>query len=101
MRAVVNGVAVSGEMTQVLQDASPALVRLAPRRSASFDIYGGDWDPIHNKACPQTTNGLMVSPPGVPKSLFVKVEEPFCGGFFISPVIFGGRDLESWTTTVH
>jgi hypothetical protein len=100
VRAVVNGVTESGQITQVLQDGNPALVRLAPRQSASFDIFGGDWDPIQNRACPET-NGLIASPPGASRSQFVKVEEPYCGGFSISPVIFGRSDPESWTTTVH
>lgn len=101
VHAVVNGVTESTPMTKVLQNASPKLVSLSPRKTASFDIYGGDWDPIHNKACPQTTNGLMVSPPGNSKSVFVAVEEPFCGGFDISPVITGRSDHQSWSTTVR
>ena len=101
VRAVVNGAITSAPSTRVLQNTRPALVRLAPHRSASFDIFGGDWDPIHNKACPETTNGLMVSPPSDSKSVFVKVEEPFCGGFLVSPVISGSSDRDSWTTTVH
>jgi len=101
VHAVVNGVTTSTPMTHVLQNTRPALVRLAPHRSASFDIFGGDWDPVHNKACPETTNGLMVAPPGVSNSVFVKVGEPFCGGFDISPVISGSTDRDSWTTTVH
>ena len=99
--AVVNGVTESLPMTQVLQNARPKMVRLAPGKTASFDIYGGDWDPIHNKACPQTTNGLMVSPPGDSKTVFVKVEEPLCGGFDISPVISGSSDRQSWSTAVQ
>ena len=101
VHAVVHGVNESLPMTQVLQNARPKMVRLAPRKTASFDIYGGDWDPIHNKACPQTTNGLMVSPPGDSRSVFVRVEEPLCGGFDISPVISGSSDRQSWSTAVQ
>jgi hypothetical protein len=101
VQAVVNGIPQPIPMRHVLQSARPAVVRLAPHQSASFDIFGGDWDPVHNEACPQMTNGLMVAPPGTSKSVFVKVEEPFCGGFDISPVIFGSTDRDSWTTTVQ
>jgi hypothetical protein len=101
VQAVVNGIPESIPMRHVLQSGRPAVVRLAPNQSASFEIFGGDWDPVHNEACPQTTNGLMVAAPGTSKSVFVKVEEPFCGGFDISPVIFGSTDRESWTTTVQ
>jgi hypothetical protein len=101
VRAVVNGVTASTPMTDVLQSTRPELVHLAPRGTASFDIFGGDWDPIHNQACPATTNGIMVSPPSDSKSDFAEVEEPFCGGFDISPVIPGRSDHESWSTTVQ
>ena len=99
--AVVNGVSETTTMTKVFQNKRPSLVRLAPRRTASFDIYGGDWDPIHNKACPQSTNGLLVSPPGDSKSVYVEVEEPMCGGFLVAPVIAGSSDRQSWSNTVQ
>jgi len=101
VQAVLNGVAESTSTTRVIQNAPSKLVHLAPHKTASFDIYGGDWNPISNKACPQTTNGLMVSPPGDSNSDFVKVEEPYCGAFYISPVIAGSKDAQSWSFTVR
>lgn len=97
----VHGVVESTPMTRVRQNAPSSPVRLAPRKTASFDIYGADWNPIQNKACPQTTTSLLVSPPGDSKSVLVTVEEPECGGFDISPVISGSNDRQSWSTTVQ
>jgi hypothetical protein len=105
VQAVVNGVVESTLMTQVRQNVPPskpsAPVRLTPQKNASFDIYGADWNVVQDKACPQMTTGLMVSPPGASKSVFVPVEEPKCGGFDISPVIFGSSDRRSWSFVVQ
>jgi len=104
VRAVANGVLQPTPMTLVRQSApsskASSPVRLAPGKTASFNIYGGDWNPIQNKACPQTTS-LLVSPPGNSTSLAAAVEEPNCGGFYVSPLIAGSNDRESWSSTVQ
>jgi hypothetical protein len=73
-------------------------VRLEPNGTASFDIYGAVWNAIVNQACSPKVSGLMVTPPGDTESVFVKVEEPDCGGFYVSPVIAGSSDRQSWTS---
>jgi hypothetical protein len=102
VRAVVDGVVEPAPMTLVRQTAPmsrPSL--LSPQKTASFDIYGGDWDVVQNKACPQTMTGLQVSPPEDSKSVVVNVEEPDCGGFFVSPVISGSNDHLSWSSAAQ
>jgi hypothetical protein len=105
VQAVVNGALQPTPMTLVRQNAPPSksssLVRLAPGKTASFNIYGGDWNPVQNKACPQTITGLLVSPPGDSASLAVAIEEPDCGGFYVSPLIAGSSDRESWSFQVQ
>jgi len=105
VQAVVNGAVQPTPMTLVRQSGpsskASSPVRLAPGKTASFDIYGGDWNPVQNKACPQTTTGLLVSPPGDSTSLAVAVEEPDCGGFYVAPLIAGSSDRESWSSTVQ
>lgn len=105
LQAVVNGVVESTPMTLVRQNAPPSKpsspVRLAPRTTASFNIYGADWDAVRNKACPKSTTGLLVSPPGASTSIFVTVDEPECGGFDISPVISGSTDRQSWSSVIR
>ncbi|HUZ41251.1 MAG TPA: DUF4232 domain-containing protein [Acidimicrobiales bacterium] len=106
VQAVGNGALQATPMTMVYQSGPPSSkasgpVHLAPGKTASFDIYGGDWNPVQNKACPQTTSGLLVSPPGDSARLAVAVEEPDCGGFYVSPLIAGSSDRESWSFTVQ
>lgn len=104
VQTVVNGALQPTPMTLVYQNAPSSKasrpVRLAPGKTASFDIYGGDWNPVQNKACPQTMTSLLVSPPGDSTSLAVAVEEPDCGGFYVAPLIAGSSDRESWSFTV-
>ncbi len=105
LQTVAGGVVESTPMTLVRQNAPPSKpsspVRLSPRKTASFNIYGADWNAVQNKACPKSTTGLLVMPPGVSKSIFVTVEEPDCGGFDISPVISGSTDRQSWSFVVQ
>lgn len=105
VQAVDNGALQPTPMTLVRQSGpsskASSPVRLAPGKTASFDIYGGDWNPIQNKACPQTITGLLVSPPGDSASLAVAVEELDCGGFYVAPLIAGSSDRESWSSTVQ
>ena len=105
VQTVINGALQPTPMTLVRQNApsskASSPVRLAPGKTASFDIYGGDWNPVQNKACPQTMTGLMVTPPADSASLAVAVEEPDCGGFYVSPLIAGSSDRESWSFPVQ
>lgn len=105
LQTVAGGVVESTPMTLVRQNAPPSKpsspVRLSPRKTASFNIYGADWDAVQNKACSKSTTGLLVSPPSASKSIFVTVEEPDCGGFDISPVISGSTDRQSWSFVVQ
>lgn len=105
VQTVVNGALQPTPMTLVYQNApsskASSPVHLAPGKTASFDIYGGDWNPVQNKACPQTTTGLLVSPPGDSTSLAVALEEPDCGGFYVAPLIAGSSDRESWSFPVQ
>jgi hypothetical protein len=75
-----------------------ARVPLRPHGSASFDVYGADWDHQRNLSCPKTTAAL-VTPPGSGVALRVSVRIPICpSGFEIAPLIAGRTDHQSWST---
>jgi hypothetical protein len=70
-------------------------VVLQPGRVAAFDIFGADYDALANRACPKT-RALLLAAPGVAPSL-ATVALPFCGPFYVAPVVAGGTDRDAWT----
>jgi hypothetical protein len=75
-------------------------VILRPGGSASFDVYGEDWDAPSDRACPKTS-AVAVVPPHAISSLSVPVRIPDCGAtFWIAPIIGGTSDRQQWSTAV-
>lgn len=70
-------------------------VTIKPGGAASFDLFGADWDALANRACPKT-HALAISLPGV-RPLPVTVALPFCGPFYVAPLVAGKSDRESWS----
>jgi uncharacterized protein DUF4232 len=70
-------------------------VVVQPGSVAAFDIFGVDYDALDNRACPKT-RALLVAAPGVAPSR-VTVALPFCGPFYIAPVIAGKSDRDAWS----
>jgi hypothetical protein len=70
-------------------------VVLQPGRVAAFDIFGADYDALANRACPKT-RALLLAAPGVAPSR-ATVALPFCGPFYVAPVVAGGTDRDAWT----
>jgi len=72
-------------------------VLLRARGSASFDVYGADWDFVRNRSCPLATAAL-VTLPGSGAPIRVRVRIPNCrGGFGVAPVVAGRTDRRSWS----
>ena len=98
-----SGRAVSVRSVRVVQGASsvhpfrPVVLRRG--RAASFDVYGADWDFRACRACPATT-AVFVSSPGA-SALSVIVKMPYCGAFYIAPIIAGKTDHQSWSIVWH
>lgn len=76
------------------------VVVLKPRRKASFDLYGADYDPAHNRACPQI-RAALITPPATTGQLRIAVRLPDCGTLLIAPVIAGPSDRQAWSEYVH
>lgn len=66
--------------------------------TASFDIYGPDYNAGKNQTCP-TAHALLVRPPGASLRLPVAVKIPACRplGFEVAPLIAGGSDRDAWS----
>lgn len=80
---------------RVVQGAFGA-VSLRPGAVASFDIFGADYDALDNRVCPRT-HALNVALPGAaPRPIAVTL--PYCGPFFVAPLIAGKTDREAWST---
>lgn len=90
---------------RVRQDTPPqpasSIVTLKPHGTASFDVYGADWDALHNRACPYTS-AVAVTPPGSVAHLTVRVHFPVCttSKLLVSPLIAGSSDRQAWSTVV-
>jgi hypothetical protein len=99
LQAMVDGIPQPTRTTMVWQNARPSRVTLGPRATASFDIYGEDWDPVgQGRACGQTTSGFLVTPPNDIGRMVVAAAEPDCGSLFlVAPVIPGSVDLMPWS----
>lgn len=70
-------------------------VVVQPGKDAAFDIFGADYDALANRACPKT-RALLIGAPGVTPSR-VHVAVPFCGPFYVAPVIAGSIDRDAWS----
>jgi Protein of unknown function (DUF4232) len=66
-------------------------------RTASFDIYGADFNAVKNQTCP-TAHGLLVRPPGDSLTLPVAVRVPACRPLTlgVSPLVAGSSDRGAW-----
>ena len=100
LRAVVASAktepAPSIRVVQGKPDAKPfRTVVLRPGSVAAFDIFGADYDALANRACPKT-RALLLAAPGVAPSR-VTVALPFCGPFYVAPVVAGGTDRDAWS----
>jgi hypothetical protein len=82
---------------QIPSLASVHLVTLSPNGSASFDVYGGDFNPVKDKPCARETSVILVTPPGDRSALRTIVHAPNCGLFLISPIISGSVDRQAWS----
>lgn len=93
--------AIRGRLIRVIQGAPtnhpfrPVTIR--PGRTASFDVYGPDYNAVKNKTCP-TAHALLVRPPGDSLTLPVAVKIPACRplAFEVSPLIAGSSDRGAW-----
>ena len=70
-------------------------VVVQPGSVAAFDIFGADYDALANRACPKT-RALLLAAPGVAPSR-VTIALPFCGPFYVAPVIAGRTDRDAWS----
>lgn len=87
----------------VRQNAAPqpiwTAVDLTPGSRASFDVYGGDYNPVQQHACP-TTSGAVIELPGSTSKLRVSLRIPDCGTFYVAPVVPGASDRKAWSQVV-
>jgi hypothetical protein len=74
------------------------LVAIRPSGTASFDIYGPDYNVAKNQTCP-TAHALLVQPPGDSQTLPVAVKIPACRpvSFAVAPLIAGSSDRDPWS----
>ena len=70
-------------------------VVVQPGGVAAFDVFGADYDALANRACPKTRS-LLIAATGTGPSR-VRVALPFCGPFFVAPVIAGRTDRNAWS----
>jgi hypothetical protein len=73
-------------------------VTIRSGRTASFDIYGPDYNAAKNQTCP-TAHALLVRPPGDSLTLPVAVKIPACRplAFAVAPLIAGSLDRDPWS----
>ena len=104
LQAVVAGKAETVKTVRVRQGGPRAkiwsMLSLQPGRTASFDIYGADWNAIKNRSCPATTSGFLITLPGEPTAVSVTAPEPDCGSFYVAPLIAGSSDHQAWSSVV-
>jgi len=81
------------------QPYRPVLLR--PLAAASFDVYGADFDALHDRTCPMLRR-LRVALPGGGVVFRVGVRLPHCpGGFLVAPLVPGTRDPNAWSIVWH
>lgn len=92
-----------GKNDNVRQDLPPQpdshSVTIAAGGTASFDVYGADYNPVKNRACPMTASALVIAP-NTSSPVRVDVHIPDCGGFSVAPVVAGSTDHKMWNETV-
>lgn len=71
-------------------------VVLRPGETASFDVFGADWNAVANRACPKTHTVLVVLPGAAP--LPASVALPYCSVFYVAPLIAGKTDGDAWSS---
>lgn len=93
--------AIRGSLIRVIQ-GSPTNhpfrpVTIRPGGTASFDVYGPDYNAAKNRACP-TAHVLLVKPPGDSLALRVGVKIPACRPvtLWVAPLIAGSSDRGAW-----
>ena len=98
------GRAVPTKTQRVRQTTPPApaskIVVLAPHRTASFNVYGADFDALHDVACPRTA-AAAITAPQTTSPVFLRLRVPNCGTFYVAPVVAGSSDRDSWSTYVR
>jgi uncharacterized protein DUF4232 len=75
-------------------------ISLRPGQAASFDIYGADYDELPDVGCPKTAGAAIVVP-GETAPMSVRLRVPYCGRFYVAPLIAGRSDRQSWSTVVR
>jgi hypothetical protein len=74
-------------------------VQLSAHRTASFDVYGADFDVARNVACPKTSSASIAVPDDTAE-MSVRVRIPNCGRFLIAPLLAGSIDRAAWSSVV-
>ena len=100
VQAVIGGIAQPTLNQRVRQSAPPAPasspIALNPRSTASFNVYGEDFDVVNQRTCPETSD-LIVAPPSGLGELTVVAELPDCrNSYYVSPLIPGSIDKLAW-----
>ena len=73
-------------------------VTISSGHTASFDIYGADYNVTKNQTC-STAHALLVRPPGDSLTVPVAVKIPACRPvtFLVAPLIAGNSDRDRWS----
>jgi hypothetical protein len=88
-------------VVQVALGAQPfRTVVLRARGAASFNLYGEDWNHLADRRCPSSSS-VSITPPGVRAAFPVAAKLPICGRLYVSPVIAGPSDHDSWSVVWH
>jgi hypothetical protein len=74
-------------------------VVVPPNRSASFDVYGADFDAARDVACPKTSSA-SITVPNDSAEMSVRLRIPNCGRFLVAPLLAGSIDRDSWSSVV-
>ena len=73
---------------------------LEPHKTASFDVFGADFDAARDVACPKTA-AAAIAPPHDASRIVVRLRIPDCGAFYVAPVVAGSTDRDSWSMVVR
>jgi hypothetical protein len=74
-------------------------VLLSLHRTASFDVYGADFDAARDVGCPKTSSASITLPNDTAR-MSVRVGIPNCGRFLVAPLLAGSIDRDSWSSVV-
>ena len=72
---------------------------VASGHAASFNVYGADYDALHDRPCPKTSAATITLPNETAKTT-VRVRIPDCGRFLVAPLIAGSVDRDSRSVVV-